>query len=357
VHDSPALQRLRGDSDVPAAPLPVNEQDRLAALRSYDALNTASEAAFDELVDLAAGLTGCPMAAVSLVDAERQWFKGKVGLDITETPRDQAFCAYAILEPGRPLVVPDATADARFADNPLVTGPLHTRFYAGVPLVNPDGHALGSLCVMDTVPRAMDPAQLETLKRLARAVSTTLELRRTALSARRLALTDHLTGIANRAAFLDMLERTIARQSRHGDNFALVCLDLDGFKAINDRHGHAEGDAVLRAVAAAMTGCVRREDLVARVGGDEFAAILAGGATGAAKAAERIRMTINRQMAEQGWDVTASVGSVTFGEAPSGTEEAMQMADRLMYAAKFAGKNRAIHADHAGHRSRVGEVA
>ncbi len=107
---------------MPPAPPPSDEAERLAALRSYDVLDTACEEAFDDLARLAARLTGCPIALVSLADAERQWFKARVGLDAQETPRDLAFCAHAILRPEEPLVVPDATRDPRFADNALVTG-------------------------------------------------------------------------------------------------------------------------------------------------------------------------------------------------------------------------------------------
>jgi len=125
---------------MPPAPFPANELARLAALRSYDLLDTPSEAALDELVALAAELTGSPIALVSLIDAERQWFKARWGLPVQETKRDLAFCAHAILTPDQVLLVADATKDARFADNPLVTGAPDIRAYVGVPLVDRDGH-------------------------------------------------------------------------------------------------------------------------------------------------------------------------------------------------------------------------
>jgi len=163
---------------MPPAPHPANEAERLAALRSYAILDTDCEAGFDILAGLAARLTGCPIALVSLVDARRQWCKARHGWEASETPRDLALCAHAILDPRHPLVVADATLDVRFADNALVTGPLGVRFYAGMPLVDPAGHALGTLCVIDRVPRAIAPEALETLAGLARAVMATLELRR-----------------------------------------------------------------------------------------------------------------------------------------------------------------------------------
>jgi len=157
---------------------PSDESARLEALRSYAVLDTPPERAFDDLTQLASQLCGTPMSLVSLVDEGRQWFKSHTGLDVTETPREVAFCAHAILQPGELLIVPDAHADERFHDNPLVRQEPHVRFYAGVPLVNPDGHALGTLCVMDHVPRTLDEVQLTALRVLGRQVGTQLELRK-----------------------------------------------------------------------------------------------------------------------------------------------------------------------------------
>jgi diguanylate cyclase (GGDEF)-like protein len=327
---------------MPAAPLPTGDAERLAALRSYQVLDTRAEEAFDRLVALAARLTGTPSAAISLIDADRQWFKARVGIEAEAIPREQSFCAYAILTPQQPLVVPDATADARFADNPLVTAANGLRFYAGVPLVNPEGHALGALCVADDKPRGLSPEQLDALVTLAGAVASTLELRRAMRRAHQLALTDALTGLANRPALLDALDRVITRLGAAAEPFTLIHLDLDGFRRVNDLHGQITGDQALREAGAAMAGALPEEALAARLGGDEFAVLLPGAASGAAMA-ERLRLAVNKRLDARRWPVTASVGAATFHVAPEDMEEALSVADELLARAKAAGRNRSIH--------------
>jgi diguanylate cyclase (GGDEF)-like protein len=327
------------------APQPENEADRLAALRSYEVLDTACEDSFDRIADLARRLTGTPMAFVSLIDAERQWMKAASGAPRGEAPRSIAFCAHAILDPdGATMVVPDAAADPRFADNPFVTQEPGLRFYAGVPLVNPEGHALGTLCIADVAPRGMTPEEDRALRSLAQMVVTTLELRRANLRMRSMALTDALTGIPNRVAVIGAIERAIHRGRRAGEAFSLLLLDLDGFKAINDRRGHAEGDAVLRAVAGTLTASLRREDEAGRLGGDEFAVVLARtDAAAAREIAERLRARLQARMQEDGWTTTASIGAVTFAVPPASAAAALAAADAALYAAKGDGRNRVAH--------------
>lgn len=157
--------------------MPSDESERLRSLRAYKILDTKPEEHFDELTRLAALICGVPISLISLIDADRQWFKSKFGLDVQETPRAQAFCTHAIMQPDL-FVVPDATKDARFADNPLVTGDLNIRFYAGEPLAARDGHVLGTLCVIDHVPHTLTDAQKEALKIVGRLVIANFELRR-----------------------------------------------------------------------------------------------------------------------------------------------------------------------------------
>ncbi len=159
------------------APLPSNEIERLKALARYEVLDTDSEQDFDDIALLASQVCGTPIALISLVDKERQWFKSKIGTTESETPRDIAFCAHGILQPDF-FEVADTRTDERFAANPLVTGDSKIRFYAGAPLVTPDGHSIGMLCVKDRVPRELTPAQKVALQALSRQVVAQLELRK-----------------------------------------------------------------------------------------------------------------------------------------------------------------------------------
>jgi hypothetical protein len=159
------------------APIPQNETKRLKVLWQYEVLDTVPEEVFDDLTELAARICEAPIALISLVDENRQWFKSKIGVTVSETSRDVSFCAYAIAQSDL-FIVPDATQDKRFASNPLVTSEPKIRFYAGAPLITPDGHALGTLCVIDKVPRELRPEQQQALRILARHVVWQLELRR-----------------------------------------------------------------------------------------------------------------------------------------------------------------------------------
>ncbi|KQY16963.1 excisionase [Massilia sp. Root133] len=150
----------------PGHPVPPDEKARLAAVAASGLVDSAPEPVFDRLTWLATQVTDCPMALVTVLTSRRQWFKARTGVDLAETPRDWAFCSHAIVQE-EPLMVEDASRDARFAANPLVTGPLRVRFYAGVPLVDAGGHALGTLCVLDREPRRLRAREIKALQELA----------------------------------------------------------------------------------------------------------------------------------------------------------------------------------------------
>lgn len=321
------------------APILDDELARLDALYGYGLLDSAPDAELDRLTRLAARLTGSEGAMISLVDAGRQWALSRHGAAPVEIPRELSFCAHAVAAPGRPLVVEDAARDPRFAGHPMVAaGELLS--YAGIPLIGESGHALGALCVTSPAARSIPAETIETLAVLAQAVMTAIELRRAVRQLRLLALTDVLTGLPNRQALLDSLARAIARQRRDGTPFSLLYLDLDGFKAVNDREGHAAGDRALALFAEVLRATLRTADAPARIGGDEFAAVIEGTAEAALPVAERLRAATEAAMRARGWPITASIGVAAFPVPPEDPARALSAADAGMYAAKSAGKNR-----------------
>ncbi|WP_281558560.1 sensor domain-containing diguanylate cyclase [Thalassomonas sp. RHCl1] len=245
---------------------PENETKRLKTLHALNILDTPPEDRFDRLTRMAKRIFNVPCAMVSLVDKNRQWFKARIGIEISETPREISFCGHAILQDD-PFIIPDAAADPRFADNPLVTGPPYIGFYAGSQLHFIDGTILGTLCITDTRPRTLDNEDLMLLKDLA-------ELAERELAAVQLATVDELTGIANRRGFLTLAEKALTLSARAHLSLSLAYFDLNGFKAINDSFGHEEGDQALKVFSRLMRSCFRESDIIARLGGDEFVVLL-----------------------------------------------------------------------------------
>ncbi|WP_110946629.1 sensor domain-containing diguanylate cyclase [Pseudomonas bohemica] len=463
------------------APIPSYEKERLEALRGLEILDTPAEASLDRITRLVANVLDVPIALVSLIDEDRQWFKSREGLEATQTPREIAFCAHAILQ-STPLVVPDAAEDERFRDNQLVTGAPHIRFYAGVPIRTSKGFAVGTLCAIDERPRELTKEELDTLRDLADIVSREVLLRENLMLARlqknrsdalfkaseagyrsmfelasvgialvapdgawisvnsalceilgytpeelkdltfqdithpedlnsdmelltqlidnkidcyqmekryvrkdgrpvwvnlnvtkklseeglleyfisiiqniqerkeleQEARHDALTGLFNRRALDAILPIAQARADRSEQQMALMFIDLDGFKGINDTYGHDAGDDLLRSVSARLQSSVRRTDSLIRLAGDEFIVILEGivpGVNEAREVAKKLLAAIGEPIIIKD-DVILTSASVGFsmyepgsGKAP---DELMREADRWMYKAKHSGKGRVM---------------
>ncbi|MEA1835243.1 diguanylate cyclase [Methylobacterium durans] len=451
-------------------PLHPNEVERLRALNDLDVSGSAPEPHFDAICRTAQALFHAPIALVSLVGESKQWFKGRCGLELSGTSREVSFCTYTILSDAV-LVIEDATREARFATNPLVTDEPHIRFYAGAPLILRPGVHLGSLCVIDRVPRSFSPEQRRQLQDLAQVVVAQLRTSRTEQDAResaaiyrlladnttdiivrsdldgthryvspaakrllgfepedligtkpldfvhpdeaeayasvllkigqgriermvrqqryrrkdgswvwvevsfsltrdditgqpngyvaairdisqrkhterqmaRMARLDPLTGLPNRLLFREQIEREVARAKRMGSGFALLCLDLDRFKAVNDTLGHQAGDTLLKVVAQRVRSVLRRQDVVARLGGDEFVIIQTGTsrAEDAARLAERVIETMASPIDLGGRPVAVGI-SIGIALAP---DDGLQpdllyaRADQALYRAKAAGRN------------------
>ena len=298
------------------------------------------------------------MALVTLIDSERQWFKSKVGTDISETPRDMSLCAHAILSRDL-LVVPDLREDSRFSDNPLVTGEPWIRFYAGAPLVTPDGNTLGSVCVLDRVQRTLSDMQGNALRALSRQVMAQLELRRHAglqdahrrtleeMNARLKAesMTDDVTGFHNTRFLHQCLDECLADEAARRRSLSLIFFDMDAFKKVVDTHGHLLGAKVLREVAHAVHGQLDAHDRIVRYGGDEFVVILPWQNREQALAkADRMREAIAgaRFLAEEniGLNVTASFGLAVYPDDANDKKELLLRADERLFRSKKEGRNR-----------------
>lgn len=250
------------------SPAPTHEALRVLVLEECALIDTPPDPVFDAMTDLAATLCDAPIALVSLADKNRQWFKARYGMDATETPREHSFCNHAIVN-AKPLVVEDAQADARFLDNPLVTGAPGIRFYAGWPITAGDGTTLGTVCVLDRVPRQLTDEQFQSLGRIAAMASALVDERRqnrilldrthrTSEQLRHLALTDSLTGALNRRGFLD---QSTWMGSGRG---TLLFLEIDCLDLIRDELGITAAEAVVKEITA-LTQRLGREGVVGRL--------------------------------------------------------------------------------------------
>lgn len=309
---------------------PHNERIRLATLRSLSVLDTQPEERFDRLTRMARRMFRAPIALVSLIDENRQWFKSCDGLSLSELPRETSFCGHAILG-NDVFLIEDALKDARFADNPLVTGEPHIRFYAGCPLRSIDGTKMGTLCIIDTKPRAFDSDDMTALKDLTAMVEAEL-------TSFQLAITDELTKISNRRGFNLLAQYSLDFCLRQRVTATLVFLDLDNFKQVNDSFGHAEGDRSLIRFSDAMKTSFRDSDVFARLGGDEFLVLLTDTSKAEAETAiEKLLQQIQAQNSagQRVNDLSFSCGIVEFQTEKHKTiDDLLADGDLLMYQIK-----------------------
>jgi diguanylate cyclase (GGDEF)-like protein len=316
------------------------EDGRIEALRAYEILDTADEEAFDRIVRLARAIAEVPIAAVSMVARDRQWFKAREGLQIKETPLGISFCLHTIKN-SAPFIVEDAAADPELCSNFYVLNEPHVRFYAGFPLCTGSGHNIGALCVLDTVPRALPPNQISALQDLASITIDALELRR-------LAACDSLTGCLTRQAFAAVTTTELGRARRSERCLSCIVLDVDHFKSINDTYGHAAGDHVLRTIASLCRGEMRAHDTLCRYGGEEFVLLLPEtDETGAYVLADRIRRAVcthHINYANCPLHVTLSGGVGSWRPSETEIDQTFVRADAALYRAKIGGRNRVARA-------------
>jgi diguanylate cyclase (GGDEF)-like protein len=350
--------------------IPVEEARRLTALHATRLLGSPPEEAFDRITRMAARLLNAPTALVSLVDKDVQWFKSRCGFEATETPREISFCGHAILEHA-PLVVGDATADPRFHDNPLVTGEPYVRFYVGVPLYSVDRMAIGTLCVLDTVPRQPGAEELDLLRDLARMVEQLIHHRQLAAAAQALYshvlldaanpelsaaagqvefLLNHdvLTGLSNRQALVRTIGAGLEAWRKQGTQTLVASINIDKFKRLNEALGHHAGDQALVSITWSLQSVLRPEDLLARVGNDEFVVLMPGlGDDSVARDRLRqIMQAVHREFKNPGGGaipLTCSVGYAIYPQDGDSAEVLMNNAGLASRRAKLMGGGQIQH--------------
>ncbi len=363
----------------------IAERSRLLDVRSTGLLDTGPEQAYDDLVQLATCICQVPLGLVTLVDEHRLWLKAKVGVPISEVPRDFSFCSYTIQQDDL-FVIPDTHKDKRYSSNAAVTSEPYIRFYAGYPLSTSRGEKVGSLCVLDCEPRELSEHQQIAMRVLGRQVMAQIELKQQLqvlheaiqrkhaaelelqASQRQLenanlvllqqSLTDPLTSLHNRRSFECALESAFHR-SHHGSGpVSLLILDIDFFKKFNDTYGHLQGDEVLRRVSSLILKSAREKDTAARFGGEEFVVILPDTNE---KQALQLATCICTAIARRTWNlrpITVSIGVATIDTQMLKAYELVGAADQALYQAKEGGRNRvqAFHRKDLSSASEIGKT-
>ncbi|PAJ74953.1 hypothetical protein CJF42_07705 [Pseudoalteromonas sp. NBT06-2] len=331
------------------SPIPTNESERLLELESYNIVDSLPEDEYDDIVLISSHICNTPIAIVALIDETRKWHKSKVGINKESVPRDIAICSHTILN-DEILVVNDTHLNEKFCNIGMVTKAPFVRFYAGVPLINTSGFALGTLCVLDTKPNQLNDFQINSLKALARQVITLLELRRNLAQLEKqkhelfaLSQTDDLSNLFNRRVLSRELSKELKRSVRYGGNFALMMLDLDYFKILNDKYGHAYGDKAIQKIGKLLKEKSRDTDCCIRYGGDEFIILMPNtNAEQAIYVSERIRQSIDKSGGALD-TLSASIGIVIVQQFDVSEKSILALADDCVYLAKEQGRNQIIH--------------
>jgi len=334
-----------------SADMVEREEARLAALEQLDMLDTPRDPGFDRIVRLIKQIFDVDIGIVSFIDAHRQWYKACSGLMPDEMPRQDTFCQHVVAAEDA-IVVQDATKDPRFSHHSVVTGEAHVRFYVGVPLKTAEGHVVGTVCAIDRRPRSFSRRDLTILDELAGAAMDRVSLLRAASS-------DSLTGAMTRRAFKEEADRLISLAIRHRHDLSCLALDVDHFKQVNDTHGHAAGDEVLRAVASACRSVLRAGDLFSRQGGEEFAILLPHvDLQGALATAEKLRelvQSLSIELPQGTLQVTASFGIASLSIVAKDVETLLAQADAAMYQAKQTGRNKCLAWGQANGAAQIGQ--
>lgn len=315
------------------------DPDRLAVLRDLAILDTPAEPDYDDIARLASACCQSPVAAVNFVDAERHWTKAIVGVEGGQggsVSGDLSLCAATVVTPGGLLSVSDTLRSDGWRSHPFVTGPPFLRHYAGAAIVV-SGQPIGVVCVFGDRPRDLGEGEEQALVALARQASAHLTLRQRNSELHEIAVSDPLTGLANRTLLLDRLEMAIAQSRRTGGQVGVLFCDVDGFKQVNDRWGHDAGDALLCQIADRLRSATRDTDTVSRFAGDEFVVVCPG--LGAPEQFEAIIERIDRvlHMADPVDGVAVpprlSIGAALL-EADDTAADVLRRADEAMYAIK-----------------------
>ncbi len=332
-------------------PIPENEIARLEALCCYGILDSEPSSDMVLLTKVAAEICDCPVSTITLIDENRGCYYTKVGLDedVKETPREISLCGHVVFHQ-QTMIISDTLQDNRFNNNPRVLDDPPLRFYAGVPLINKDGYALGTLCVIDRAPKTLSLKQVKMLEMLRDVIVQRLEsdyesLKRTEKLSYQ-ATHDVLTGLVNRFEFERRLDRVFSESVTDTSEHVLCYMDLDNFKQVNDSFGHISGDYLLQEIGQLLGRHIRKRDTLARIGGDEFGLIMEHcSIKQAQRVAKNLIKTLNKtefDIEGNNMDIGISIGITLIDTSCDNMIELLKKVDQACYSAKKEGRNR-IH--------------